>query len=225
VGRQREHIDTLRLDIQREIPGSLHGIRVEDRAVLVGNGRKFGDRVACADLVVRVDQADECYTVGRQVAQRRAQVIRFNTPVTVDRKYTQGYAHRLDQLLGCRADRGVLDGAGDQGERAVVDAGILSHAPQRQVVTFGAAAGEDDLVRVAVEPPGYRFAGLFDGLLGLAPEAMHRQRIAILFGEIGQHHLQHARVEGRCSAVVQIDASHGAPANFSDHDLGYLKRL
>ena len=93
----------------------------------------------------------------------------------------------------------VLGGHGDDVARA---------APtlDGQVVGFGGAAGEDDLARRRAGQPGDAPAGLLHRLFGFPAEAVAAAGgVAEPGAEIGQHGLQHARVDRRGGLMVQID--------------------
>ena len=80
-------------------------------------------------------------------------------------------------------------------------------AAQRQIIAFGAAAGEDDFVWLTVEDPCYTFARVFNRLLGLTPKAMRRRAIAVNFAEVRQYCFQHARIRRRRRGMIKIDYS------------------
>ena len=82
----------------------------------------------------------------------------------------------------------------------------LDHAPDRQVVRLGGAAGEDDVLRLGADQPGHLLAAGVDGLLGLPAEAVGAAGgVAEDVGEVRQHRLQHARIDRRGGVVVHVD--------------------
>src|SRR5581483_10793749 len=90
--------------------------------------------------------------------------------------------------------------------RHAVSPGELRRPLDRQVVGLGRARGENDLARVGADQPG-----------NVAPRRLDRRqripavdvalavRVAEMLGEIGQHRLEHARVERGRGLVVEID--------------------
>jgi hypothetical protein len=77
------------------------------------------------------------------------------------------------QLFGRLADGVMLGPAGEQPAGALLFALRQQGAAQRQVVGLGAAGGEDDLLRAAVQHACNGLTGGVDRRLGLLPVAMH----------------------------------------------------
>src|SRR5690606_29960139 len=92
------------------------------------------------------------------------------------------------------------------GYRAVFGARCLRRAAQRQVIALGPAAGEDDLVRGAVQQPGNGRSCRLEIALCRAAPGMYGLRVAEGVAEIGHHRIQHARIERRGRAVIEIDS-------------------
>ena len=59
VGRQREEINAERADVDGNLPDRLHGVGVEQGAVLVRERREVRDRLNRADFVVGVHDRDD----------------------------------------------------------------------------------------------------------------------------------------------------------------------
>ena len=71
----------------------------------------------------------------------------------------------LAELLQRLEHRLVLDGCRDQVHTAGAAAGVRQ-AEERQVVTLGGAAGENDLLRVGLNDRGHGVTGALNGFLG-----------------------------------------------------------
>src|SRR3972149_5972056 len=78
--------------------------------------------------------------------------------------------------------------------------------PDRRVVAFAAAAGEDDVAGPGAEALGYRAAGSLQRLARLSPLEVDAGRVAPDVAQIGEHRVEDARVEGRRRRVVEGDA-------------------
>ncbi len=59
VAGEREQVDVVRLHVDGDLADGLHGVGVEDDALLVAELADLGDGLDDADLVVRVHDADE----------------------------------------------------------------------------------------------------------------------------------------------------------------------
>ncbi len=82
----------------------------------------------------------------------------------------------------------------------------LRDALDREVVRFGRAGGEDDLLRRAADQLRDLLARLVDGLLGFPAElVVAAGRIAEDLAEVRQHGFEHARVHRRRRVVVHVD--------------------
>ena len=82
----------------------------------------------------------------------------------------------------------------------------LGDALDGQIVGFGSAAGEDDLARVGADQAGDLRARVFYGFLGFPPElVVAAGGVAEFLGEIGQHGVQHARIDSRGRLIVHVD--------------------
>ena len=117
-------------------------------------------------------------------------------------------------MLDLRGDDVVA--VGSPGER---------HALDRQVVALGAAAGEQDLARAAVEHLGDRVARLVQRSAGDAAMAVQARRVAPALAEIRQHRLEDTLVEGRCGGVIQVRQAGHRRSNLSTWDVERAKRV
>ena len=82
-------------------------------------------------------------------------------------------------------------------------AGEMRCALQREIVAFGGAGGEYDFARIGVDEPrhiGARRLGRRHRIL--AVDVALAVRIAEMLGEIGQHRLEHPRIDGSRRLIV-----------------------
>ena len=94
----------------------------------------------------------------------------------------------------------------DADDMAALETASLGQATNRQVVAFRRAAGEDDLPGTGVNRLGDGASRLIHGLLAFPSEHVARATgVAELLAEIGQHRVDHARIDARRGMVVQID--------------------
>jgi hypothetical protein len=99
---------------------------------------------------------------------------------------------------------------GGHGDQVVSPAALPPGRPfERQVVALGGAAGEDELLVAGADGGSQRPAGLLGGITGLPAVGMtHAPRVAKLLGEVRQHRLDHARIDGRGSVMIEVN--HGS---------------
>ena len=128
-----------------------------------------------------------------------------------------GQLHQPEQLQllqpllphALQALAGVEDGLvlGLQGDDVVALGPVeLDHALERQVVRLGGAAGEDDLLGLGADERRHLGARLLDRRLGLPAERMVARRgVPEVLPQVGQHRLQHARVERGGGVVIHVD--------------------
>ena len=82
----------------------------------------------------------------------------------------------------------------------------LGHALQSQVVRLGGTAGEDDLVGLRPDEGGHLGTRLLDRRLGPPAECMvARSGVPEVLPQVGEHRLEHARVERGRGMVVHVD--------------------
>jgi hypothetical protein len=81
-------------------------------------------------------------------------------------------------------------------------------AQHGHVVRFGAAAGEYQFARIAVEERRYLPPRPLQTLLGDLPEMMDTGRVAVCLVETRQHGLQHFRRHRGCRVVIEVEMLH-----------------
>src|ERR1039458_5182483 len=84
----------------------------------------------------------------------------------------------------------------------------LHQAKQRQVVALGAAAGEDDLRRAAVQQLRNLLARVLHRRARLLSLLMNGRRVAELLKEVGTHGLKHFRKKRSSGVVIEVDPLH-----------------
>ena len=93
------------------------------------------------------------------------------------------------------------------------------------VVGFGAAAGEDDLLRARADEGGNLFAGGFDGGAGALARSMDRGRVGEFGREIGKHRVENGGFDGRGGVEIEVDAVHKAIYRILPAGLSYLREV
>ena len=78
----------------------------------------------------------------------------------------------------------------------------VSDAAQRQGSALGAAGGEYDLLGLAAQEIGDAAAGAVQSLAGLLGLSVEAGGVAPEVGQVGEHRLQDAGVQGRRGRVV-----------------------
>ncbi len=197
--RQRQQVDAERPDVHRDLAHRLHRVGVHQGPVLVGNRRERRDRLDGADFIVRVHHGDERCVAGYGVAE----AIDRNNPCVVDREERRAPAAPGERLEGIE-DRLVLDAAGDEMTPSRPFES-LGGAADREVVGFGAAAGEDDLRRIAAHERRNRRPRLVQQRFGLLAEVMHARRVSKLVARRSHNRVDDfGRQRGR-RVVVKVD--------------------
>ena len=116
--------------------------------------------------------------------------------------------HVAVEVLG-QIGRGVQHGMmlGRRGDDVpfALRGGRQQHATDRQIVAFGAATGEDELGRLAVQDGSDTAPGILQRGSGASAETVDAGRIAVRLGPERQHRLHHARIDSGRGRVVKID--------------------
>ena len=200
VRGQRQQVHVQHLHVQRKIAAGLHRVGVEGNAVLSGDGADLGDRFDRAHLVVGVHHADQ-------------RGVRSNRRGYGRRLHQASAVHRQDRHLEVevpgQVGRGVqhsvvLDGRGDD---VPAPAGRLRQpdAAQRQVVALGAAPGEHDLGRPAIQHRRDPRPSILQRRGRAAAQPIDAGWVAVGFCPKRRHRIDHARINGRGRRVVKID--------------------
>ena len=200
VAGDREEIDAVALDVEGELADGLGGVAVEEDAPSSAQSAPISRigwtcRSRCSPPSRR-----RASVSGRSAARRRPG---GRSPVGVDRR-TSTEALGAPARAPGRARRGARSPTVTRWpplrrERA-------RRAEDRQVVRLGGPGGEDDLRRLRrrsprrpsrapARPPPRR----------ASRRRASGSRVAELLGEVGQHRLEHARVERRRRVVVEVD--------------------
>ncbi len=172
---------------------------MEENATLLAQSTNLADRLERTDLVVGGHDADQD-GLWRQAPRN---LLHRHTALSIDRQDSN-----LEPLAAKPAervkDRLVFGGSRDE----MIALGPIhgGNALENEIVALGCAAGEDDVTRMSADQAGHLLTGLLHSLLGLPAECVGETGgIAVTLGEIGQHHLDHARIGPRRGVVVQVD--------------------
>ena len=187
----------------------LHGVGVEDDALLVADLADLADGLQDADFVVGGHDGDE----DGLVVDGALQVFDIDEAVSLYRQIGDAIAVLFEALAG------VEDGLvlGDLGDDVVAALAVhLGDALDGEVVALGGAGGEDDLLGGGADELGDLLAGDLDGLLGLPAEGVVAAGgVAELGGEVGHHRFEHAGVERAGGVIVHVDRQGNAGGHFN----------
>ena len=206
VGGDAHGGDAQAAEVDRQLAGHGDRVGVQGHAPAIANRRDFGDRFEHARLVVAQSRADQ----PGLVAQQRGEAIRADQPGGVDAQGVEPPALFQEPL-------GRLDHAGvfDRGDDDVCGRSFLGLGdPQDgEVVGLGAAAGEDEPVRLEVAEVGAEnfgdlFAGVFKAAAGVLARLVLTGRVGVALGEAAGNGVSDLRAGRRGGAVVEVDRFH-----------------
>src|SRR6266436_1243331 len=222
VPGEGKQIQAQRVDINGNLPGGLHCIGMKVDVGIRGDATNFFARLRRAQLVVGVHHGNQHGFLAKSSAQR----LWRNDSLPVDGQVGDGCTLVLQRLAGVEHSF-VFDAGGDDVFK-VSDGKALTeiidrvwtwtrrpaykrenHAKDRVVVSFRAAAGEDDFLRTRANQRRDLFACSFNPGARLLPKRVNRGGIAELPRQVGQHSVEHRRLDSRGGIVIQIDAIHG----------------
>jgi len=199
VSGQRQQIDSERADIDRNLPGGLHGIGVHQRTAFVGYGRERRDRLNRPDLIVGVHHRYE-RGVGVDCLE---QAIGGDDPGRVHREQ-----RRAPASAGQRAERVQHRFVFDAGCDQVPPSGRLERlgrASDGKIVSLGPAADEHNLGRIGVQQGRHRGSRIVDRRLCLLAEMMNARWITEdSAGNLRKRLNDFGRERRRC-VVVKVD--------------------
>ncbi len=203
VRRNGEQVDAVFLHVHGDFADGLNGVHMKEDFLFLGDFADFRDGLDDADFVVRVHDGDE----NRLGSDRAAEIVEVNQAVGRDGQIGDVAAGFFQALAD--VEHGLVLGRLGDDVIAVLAALFTKRvcdALDREVVRFGRAAGEDDLPGIGADQPGDLSAGIFDRFLGLPAEfVIAACRVAEFLGEIGQHGLEHARINRRRGLIVHVD--------------------
>ena len=198
VGGEGGKVNVHLLHVNIHVAHALGGIRVEQHPFLAGDFADLLQRVDGPDLVVGRHQGHQDGLVGDGVGQ----LIEVNRAVLVHRQEGHLEPPLLQHVAGVQ-NRLVLDLAGDDVVALFLEE--FRHAGQGQVVRFGRAAGQDDLLFGRADQRGDLPPRLLYAFLRFPPEGVVAAgRVAELIGEVGQHRLQHPWVHRGGGVVIHV---------------------
>ena len=168
VAADRDEVDAELAEPEIDIRGGLDRVDVEQdplsRPNLIGD---LGDRLERADLVVREHDRDK----DRAVRQRRVELVRIDTPVSIHWQLDDLESELLEVAKGM-ADRVMLDRRGDD----PVAPGLArpGRALQGEVVRLRAARREHDLARFDAEARRQPVMGVIERRASRTTERVRR---------------------------------------------------
>ena len=185
------HVDVHRLDIERDLTGSLRRVGMEEHLLLAADLADLGQWLDDADLVVHRHDRHHHRLVGDGVAQR----LEVDQAVLLHRQVRDLEARLLEMAAGVEHAL-VLGHRGDDVVLAVLVE--LGDAANGEIIRLGGARGEDHFLLISADQLGDLRTRLLDTFLGFPAIRMAaRMRIAELVSEIRHHRFQHTRIERR----------------------------
>ena len=203
VRRDRQQVDAHRVDVERDPAEGLGGVGVEQDAARLREAADRGQRLQHADLVVGGHDADQ----DRLRLEGRFERREIDQAVAADRQHRHAAAARFE--VPARIEhRAMLGRHGHDVVAAPIIAigGALGHALDRQVVRFGGAAREDDVLVRRADHRGHLASCRVDGVAGPpAGGVIEAGRVADLIAQQRQHRVEHARIDRRGGVGIQVD--------------------
>ena len=192
-----EHIHLQRFHVQRNLPQSLDGIRVEQYPFLPGNGSDFFNRFKGTDLIVGSHDTDQ----NGIRPNGRFQLIHFNHafPVYVQIGYLIPFF--LQILTGMKNCMMFYLRGNDMSPFCAT---ALRSRLQRPVVRLRPSGGKIDFLLTRSYGGGNRPPGFVYSLFPCAPKRIHGAGIAVIFRIKGQHGFYHLRRRPGGGGIVQI---------------------
>src|SRR5712664_3396373 len=222
VPGERQQIQAQRVHVDRELPCGLHRVGMKVHVGVSGDATDFLKWLHRAQLVVGVHHGNQRGFLAKSAAQR----LWRNDSLPVDGQVGDRYTLLLKRLA--RVEHSFVLDAGADDVFKVSDGKALTeiidgvwtstrrpayqrenHAKDRMVVSFRAAAGEDDFLRTRANQRRDLFARSFNRAARLLPKGVNRGGIAELPRQVGQRSVEHRRLDSRGGIVIQIDAIHG----------------
>ena len=196
VRRERHELHAARRKINLDLARRLHRVGVQHAAVCAHLRGQRGNILNHAGLVVGPHHGNQL----RTLLQQRLCFRLDQPPLPVHRQHRQ-LPPTLLQHIGGRRHRGMFGRADGDASRSVQRGETLDG----EIAGLGAATGEDHLLRLCVDQRGHLLARAVHRGARHASGAMHARRIAVMLREIGQHGLQHPRVQRRGRVMIEIN--------------------
>src|SRR2546427_1667008 len=203
VSGNGEEIDAQRIYVNWDFACGLHGVGVEVNVRILGDAADLFERLDCAELVVGVHDGDE----NRFGPDGAAKVSEINLAIGIRCKVSEANAALFERLASVQ-HRFMFDGAGNH--MLFVATRSFNDSEDGVVVGFGATAGEDDFLGARADQCGNLFARCFHSAAGTLTGSVDGSSVAKFLGEIGQHGVEHFRLDRRGGVEIEIDAVHGA---------------
>ena len=195
-------IDAEIVDASGQLAERLDAVGVEKGAGLVCESGDFADGLDGAGFVIDVHHGDE-RGIG---AESAGDVGGIDHTVGGDGDIGDRCTFALQLRAGLKDTR-VLDTRRDD----VVAGGeaVAKGAEEREVIGLGAAAGENDFLRIAMEERGHLAAGHLQALPGDLAAIMDTGSVAVHFACDGKERLEDLRRGRSGSVVIEIRTQHG----------------
>ncbi len=190
-------------DVDGNAADGLDGVGVKQDSPLAAHGPHLRHGLERSDLVVGRHDRNE----GGVGPHRRHDVGRAHEAVArhADARHLEAVA--LEGPTGLQ-DRRMLDGA----HHRVPAPRRAKGAAKGQVVGFGRAGGEHDLLGLGADERRHLAARLLDRGVGFGPEHVAAARgVAEPLGEVREHGREDSRIHGRRRMVVEVEGGHGEP--------------
>ena len=201
----RHQIDLHRLDIERNLAGGLRGIGVEQDATGPTQRTDLVKRLNDANLVMRRHDRHQKRAVGDRFGESidRDKAARLDRQIGHSKTFAlqRGGAFEHAFVLGRHCDQVIPNLVAD-GMRPRE----MRRAFEREVVRLGRTRGEHDFARIGADQPRHLATRRLDRRHRVMSIDMALAvRVAELLCEIGQHRLEHARIQRRGGLIVEID--------------------
>ena len=208
VGAEGEEIDRHPADVHRHLADGLHGVGMEEHAVLAADLRQFAGlgKISPVSLLAHMTETRAVRSGSMCAAQRLA----VDDAVAVDRQVGDLGAQALQKGAGV-AHAGVLHLGGQDLVFGTVADQVEIDALEHVVVAFAGAAVDDDVVLVAGADAGVKpVHGQAHVGVDLGAEAVQRVGIAVLLAEERLHRFLDPRVDDGRGVIVQVYSVHCA---------------
>src|SRR6266566_5771845 len=198
VPRDRRQVDILLVHVYRNFADGLRCIGMEQYTTLTTDFPNLRDGLQHADLIVgRHDSHQD-----RLVVNRSLQIVKIDKPVFLHWEIGYAVSILLQALAGIEHRLVFCNRCDDVVALLFVH---LGHALDGEVVTFGGAGSEYDLLRSGANQPSNALAGLLHRGFGHPPKGMvPAGSVAELFHEEGQHLVQNPGIYRRGGVVIHV---------------------
>ena len=202
VSAGAEHVDVILVYIDRQLAVCLHGIGVEQNAMLLCDLSDLFDRLNRSDLIVCKHHRNQ----DRIRADRSFQLVDLYLAVLIDINIGNLIAPLLE-IFARMQDRMVLDLCRDD----MLSFGFISLCRRLQcpVIRLRTAGGKVNLLRLCAKRRCDRLTAFIDRFLTLCSDTVNAGCVSVVFGKIRKHGLYNSlRGLGRCCIIKINQFSH-----------------